>query len=102
MNINILIIIASIIALLPLFFIKEYIKSNNKIYIILSLIGYTLLAFLYIQIFRQKEIITSYNLLQVLQILIVTIIGILIYKEKLNIKKSIGITLAVISCYSLM
>lgn len=102
MNINILIIIASIIALLPVFFIKEYIKSNNKIYIILSLIGYTLLAFLYIQIFRQKEIITSYNLLQVLQILIVTIIGILIYKEKLNIKKSIGITLAVISCYSLM
>ena len=102
MNIHILIIVASIIALLPVFFIKEYIKSNNKIYIILSLIGYTLLAFIYIQIFKQKEIITSYNLLQILQILIVTIMGILIYKEKLNIKKSIGIILAIISCYTLI
>lgn len=102
MNIELLIILASIVALLPIFFIKEYIKTNNKYYIIVTIISYVLLMLAYINIFRKKEILTSYTLLQILQVVIVAIIGIGIYKEKITTKKIIGLIAGIISIYTLI
>lgn len=101
MNIELLIIFASIIALLPIFFIKEYIKTNNKIYIIITIISYVLLMVAYINIFKKKEIMTSYTLLQILQIIIISIISIFIYNEKLTITKTIGLLSGGIAIYCL-
>ena len=93
----ILIIFASIIALLPLYFIKKYIQTNKKYHIIVSFILYCILTYLYINIFRKGEISNYYIILQILQILIVVLMGLLIFNEKLNKKKIMGIIFGIIS-----
>ena len=91
------IIIASIIALLPLYFIKKYIQTNKKYNIIISILLYCILTYLYINIFRKGEISNYYIILQILQILIVVLMGLLLFNEKINIKKIMGIIFGIIS-----
>jgi drug/metabolite transporter (DMT)-like permease len=93
----ILIIFASIIALLPVYFIKKYIQTNEKYNIIISIILYCILTSLYINIFRKGEISSVYVILQILQILIVVGMGLLLFHEKINIKKILGIIFGIIS-----
>jgi drug/metabolite transporter (DMT)-like permease len=92
-----IIIIASIIALLPLYFIKKYIQTNKKYNIIVSILLYCILTYLYINIFRKGETSNIYVILQILQILIVVIMGLILFNEKINIKKIIGIIFGIIS-----
>ena len=92
-----IIIIASIIALLPLYFIKKYIQTNKKYNIIISIFIYCILTYLYINIFRKGEISNYYIILQILQILIVVLMGLLLFNEKINIKKIMGIIFGIIS-----
>lgn len=92
-----LIIIASIIAILPLYFIKKYIQTNKYIYIYITILLYYILTFLYIKIFRKGEMSSYYIILQILQILIVVIMGLTLFNETINIKKIIGIIFGIIS-----
>lgn len=92
-----LIIIASIIAILPLYFIKKYIQTNKKYYIGISIILYCILTYLYINIFRKGSLSNYYVILQILQILIVVVAGLLLFNEKINIKKIMGIIFGMIS-----
>lgn len=92
-----LIIIASIIAILPLYFIKKYIQYNKKIYIFISILLYCIMTFLYIKIFRKGEMSSYYIILQILQILIVVIMGLTLFNETINIKKIMGIIFGIIS-----
>lgn len=91
MNYTILLIITSIIALIPIFLIKKYIITKNNNYLYIALFFYILLLISYIKIFSKSEISTAYIILQILQILIIAIGGILIFKEKLSANKIIGI-----------
>jgi multidrug transporter EmrE-like cation transporter len=93
----IMIILASIIALLPLYFIKKYIQTNKKYNIGITIILYCILTSLYISIFRKGEMTNIYVILQILQILIVVIMGLLLFNESINIKKIIGIIFGIIS-----
>lgn len=101
MNYTILLIITSIIALLPIFLIKKYINTKNKSYLFIAGFFYLLLLLSYIEIFTRKEITSSYTLLQILQVLIVVIYGLLILKENLNFNKIIGIASGMICIYFL-
>ena len=92
-----LIIIASIIAILPLYFIKKYIQTNKKLYIFITILLYYTLTFLYIKIFRKGEMSSYYIILQILQILIVVIMGLILFNETINIKKIMGIIFGIIS-----
>jgi multidrug transporter EmrE-like cation transporter len=92
-----MIILASIIALLPLYFIKKYIQTNKKYNIGITIILYCILTSLYISIFRKGEMTNIYVILQILQILIVVIMGLLLFNESINIKKIIGIIFGIIS-----
>lgn len=92
-----LIIIASIIAILPLYFIKKYIQTNKYIYIFITILLYYILTFLYIKIFRKGEMSSYYIILQILQILIVVIMGLTLFNETINIKKIMGIIFGIIS-----
>jgi multidrug transporter EmrE-like cation transporter len=103
MNYAILLLFATCIALLPIIFIKYYIKTNKYIYLCLALICYILLLISYIKIFRTgQEISTIYIILQILQILIVFIVGILLFSEKINKNKIIGSGLGILSIYLLL
>jgi drug/metabolite transporter (DMT)-like permease len=91
------IIIATIIALIPIVFIKQYIITKKFNYLIFALLTYIILIICYINIFSNKAISSTYIILQILQILTMVVIGILLYKEKINFNKIIGIFLGIMS-----
>jgi hypothetical protein len=97
----ILLLITSIIALLPIFFIKKYINTKNIINLYIAGFFYVLLLLSYVKIFSRSEITKSYTLLQILQVLIIVLVGTFIYNEKINMNKSIGIAAGLICIYFL-
>lgn len=97
----ILLLVTSIIALIPIFFIKKYINTKNIINLYIAAFFYILLLLSYVKIFTRSEISTSYTILQVIQILIIALGGIFIYNEKLNINKILGILSGFICIYFL-
>ncbi len=101
MDKNILLLFATIIAILPVFFIKKYIVSNNMIYIILSIIAYIILIIIYIELFRNYEISNNYVILQILQILLVIGASYLLYNEKLNNYQLTGVVMGISSIWLL-
>ena len=94
---------ATIVAILPLFLVKQYILSGKWYYLGISILNYLILLYLYVKIFSQPntEISNLYVLLQIIQILIVVSIGIIYYKEKSNLSKILGICLGIFSIYLL-
>jgi len=91
------IILATLIALLPVILIKQYIITNNFTYLIISLFAYIILIISYINIFRSGDIVSFYTILQILQILIAIIIGLVLFKEPITFNKIVGIILSIIS-----
>jgi multidrug transporter EmrE-like cation transporter len=63
---------------------------------------YIILIKLYIDIFSQKEISSSYTILQITQILLIVIGGVILFNENITYKKTIGIILALMSVYLLL
>ena len=94
---NLWIIIATIIALLPVILIKQYIATKNIIFLIISLIAYIILMTCYIKIFSSGDMSSIYTILQILQILVVIIFGVIILKEPITVNKIVGIILSIIS-----
>jgi multidrug transporter EmrE-like cation transporter len=101
MNYNLLLLFATIVAILPVFFIKSYIKTNNKIYLLFALIGYILLLNAYIALFTNYQVSSNYVILQVLQILLVIIGSVFLFAEKLTLQQSGGVVFGIASIYLL-
>jgi drug/metabolite transporter (DMT)-like permease len=85
-----LMIFASIIAILPIFLIKEYIKTNKIFLLISAMICYFILMQTYINIFKHKEVGSTFVLLQGLQILLIVISSSLLFGEVITFHKTIG------------
>ena len=98
---NYWIFIATVIALLPVFFIKKYILTKNYKYLLACIPLYLMLVISYINLFKNDNIGAMYTILQILQILLVVIGGIIIFKEKVDTNKVIGITFGLLSIYYL-
>ena len=101
MNYIFLLIITSIIALVPIMFIKKYINTKNSNYLIIAAFFYLMLLLSYIKVFSQSQVTTSYTLLQIIQVLIIVFIGIFIYNETISRDKIIGIIAGIICIYFL-
>jgi multidrug transporter EmrE-like cation transporter len=56
----------------------------------------------YIKLFETTEISSTYTILQILQILIVLLIGVLLFNESLTLNKVIGILFGLVSIYLLL
>ena len=100
MNEIIWLLTASIFALIPIILIKQYNATDNYIYLILSMMCYLILMITYINILKEN-ISGKYTILQIMQILIVSFIGIFYFREQINFIKMLGIIFAVISVYLL-
>lgn len=85
------IFIAAAIATCPSLFVKKYIKTNNLFLLLFAMICYSILIYMYICIYKKKEISTAYPMILTLQIIFITLISIFIFKEKLNRNKLIGL-----------
>jgi multidrug transporter EmrE-like cation transporter len=99
MNYTTLLVVTSIIALIPIFLIKKYINTKNNNYLYIACVFYLLLLLSYIKVFSQREMSSSYIILQIIQILIIVIGGILLFKEKISLNKLIGIFAGFASIY---
>jgi multidrug transporter EmrE-like cation transporter len=98
-----LILFSTIVAILPVIFIKKYVLTKNYSYILMSLILYVLLAVSYINIFKEGiELSIVYTLLQILQILVIFFVGIFYFNENINQNKIIGTILGISSVYFLL
>jgi multidrug transporter EmrE-like cation transporter len=101
-NLYILLIIATIVALMPVFLIKKYILTNNKNFIYLTIFFYMLLILSYIKIFTLGEISSLYTILQITQIIVVVIGGLILFGEKITKNKLIGLSASIIAIVYLL
>lgn len=87
-----------IIELLSVSSLKYWSETNKYIFLYLGLLGYLLVGTLFAYILNIHSDMSIINSLwQVLNIILVSIIGIMIYKEKLSVVQYIGLSLAIIS-----
>ena len=101
MNVLILILLAGMIATMPSLFVKQYIKEPELKYILFAMICYSLLIMLYIHIYKKEEISKAYPSILTLQIILITIISCVHYKEKMTLNKMIGLTTGFLTIYFL-
>ncbi len=94
--------IATIIAILPLIFIKKYIANKEFYNLIIAFVLYILLLLSYIKLFEEGEMSSIYIVLQILQIFLVLFAGLLFFNESINMTKIIGILLGSLSIYLLL
>jgi len=101
MNIIYWLLFATIIAILPIYFIKQFLLTNEISNLFYALLLYIILIKSYIEIFKQKQISSSYTLLQITQILLVVIGSVIFFNEQLSYKKISGVLLGLLSVYLL-
>jgi multidrug transporter EmrE-like cation transporter len=99
---NYYLFVSTIIAILPIIFIKKYIITKEIYNLILAFILYIFLLLSYIKLFETEQVSSSYTILQILQILIMIIVGIMIFNESLTINKILGIIFGLLSIYLLL
>jgi len=78
--------------------LKYWTITKNNIFLYLGILGYIVVGgiFAYI-LYIHSELTIINSLWQVLNIILVSAIGLMIYKEKINTWQSFGVALAIIS-----
>ena len=95
------IIIGAICGAISVSFVKIYTETKNILWIILAMISFIILIYAYSIILQNEKIIIVYPILKILSILFVVFVGCVFFKNKLDLKISIGVLLALISIYLL-
>lgn len=93
--------LATISAIVPVLLIEKYVLTHQSIYMICALLSYAILAYSYIKLFRVDEITVIYPILQIIQLIIVVIASVYLFRESLHSDKIIGLVLGGISIYFL-
>ena len=94
-----LLLLQTIISIIPLVLIKQYIVSNNYLLLILCLICYLIMIFVYIKLLRNNGLSKVYSFIQILQVIIVVLIGFLFFHENLTLETITGIILGLTGIY---
>jgi len=97
MNFNdILWILLSVITIsLGVTFVKQYTITNNYLYMVGAIVLYTIALVCYVKIFKESELASMYQILQILIVLVIIPISIYMYDEKFTTRKIIGILFAI-------
>lgn len=92
------IVILVTIELLTVSSLKYWSESNNSFFLYLGIFGYLLVGgfFAYI-LYIHSEMTVVNSLWQVLNVILVTAVGLVVYKEKLTNIQTIGVFFAILS-----
>lgn len=101
MNLLTQILIAGTIAIMPSLLVKRYIKKPEKKLLVFAVFCYILLLTMYIHIYKKAEISRAYPSILTLQIILITIISMCYFKEKMTGYKMIGICTGLLTIYFL-
>ena len=78
--------------------LKHWSLHHNNIFLILGLVGYLIVGSIFAFLLKTHSEMTIINTFwQILNIIFVSIVGSLVYKEQLNVYQYIGVGLAIIS-----
>ena len=102
MNITVLpwICCSSVISALPVLFVKQYINTNKMIWLCSAMIAYIILLYSYVKIMSvENDVSQVYPLINFVSIIVVIIIGLTIFSEKLTLNSKIGILFGITSIY---
>ena len=99
----IVLIFTAILAIMPILLVKHYIKTQNKLFLLIAFGVYLCMTYGYYLLFLNptSDISIIFTLLLLLKILLVFFIGILVLKESVTQNKIIGTLLAFASIYFL-
>ena len=96
-NKNVILFITTVVAITPTLLIKKYLADGEtNIWLFVSaLVGYILLALCYLKLYRHGDLSKTFTLLHVCEILLVTAVGITLFKESLTPRVIVGTLLGV-------
>lgn len=95
----ILIIITSIILI---FLIKNYADTNNNKYLMYYLLVLPIYLFVYVKSLQKNNLSKIYPIIKIVTIILVVLISIILYEEKVNLQLMIGILFSIIAMYYLL
>ncbi len=99
----IVLIFTAILAIMPILLVKHYIKTQNKLFLLIAFGVYLCMTYGYYLLFLNptSDISVVFTLLLLLKILLVFLIGTIVLKESITQDKIIGTILAFASIYFL-
>lgn len=97
----VLIFIASFLSAFTLPFLKQYLETNNYFFLTLAIVFHFLLLVLYIKLLQVDSMTQTFAIIKVLSIIMIIIIGVLFFNEKVNRKILFGIVFAIVAIYLL-
>ena len=100
MNIPLL-LLQIIISIIPLALIKKYILNDNYFLLVLCLLFYSVMIAIYIKLLRNDGLSKVYTIVQILQVILVVLMGLLFFNEKLSLNIIFGLFLGIIAIYLL-
>lgn len=101
MNKTLLLIFATIVAIMPVFLVKKYTATHNTIYLLFAIICYLTLLYMYILLFSEYTMASNYVLLQIMQIITVIVGSVILFNETLNYVQIMGLIAGITSIYLL-
>ena len=94
-----LVLFQTIISITPMPLIKQYILNGNPWLLLLCLVCYSIMIRNYIALLKTDGLSKVYTIVQILQVLLVVLKGIIIFNEKLTLSIITGIILGLIGVY---
>ncbi len=94
-------LLASFFSALTILMVKQYEKSSNYWYLLVTALSEIGLIYSYIQLLKNGDIITQFALVKIVAILIVLIPGIMFFNSILTTKQIIGLIFGMIAIYLL-
>jgi drug/metabolite transporter (DMT)-like permease len=98
-----ILILTSIIAIMPVLLVKQYIKKKNIIILLIAFLAYVFMTYGYYLLFLNPDKDSSiiFTILLLIKILIIFFVCLLFLKETANIQKVFGTLFAIMSIYLL-
>lgn len=90
-------ILGALFTALPVPCVVQYIKYGNVFWIILAIIMNVLLVYTYYLLFKDRDTGVAFSIMKVIAIIIVVLIGIFAYGEKVSIWIIFGLILGSVS-----
>ena len=94
-------LIAAFFSALTILTVKYYTNISNKYILLVTILSEVGLIYSYIQVLESGDLLSEFSLIKIFAILIVIIPTILFFKEKITIKKVLGLILAFAAIYLL-
>ncbi len=95
------ILIVTVSAIVACIYIKKYALTDNIEYMFIAIPIYIISIIAYIKMFKSIDVSTALPFINILQIIMIVVGGIIFFDESINNKKMIGIALGSTSCYLL-